>query len=166
MFLFPLFPCFLGPQDLLRRAPGALQGPSRHPPGPSRHPPGHLGAQNAPTRLSAEILLSMSLRGTLFEGFEGEMARDISKMTFKKLIEFRKSILLFRNAPRILPSTFPGLEIYEVCVSQTPMFFGFRSSSFEHISRFGRQPCATLERQQFFPSPNVDFAISMLKHNA
>ena len=107
VFLFPLFPCFLGPQDLLRRAPGALQGPSRHPPGPSRHLPGPLGAQNAPTRLSVEILFSITLRGPLFEGFEGEMARDISKMTFKKLIQFRKSIFLFRNAPSNLPVDLP-----------------------------------------------------------
>ena len=35
------------------------------------------------------------------------MARDISKMTFKKLIQFRKSIFFFRNAPRNLPLDLP-----------------------------------------------------------
>ena len=49
----------------------------------------------------------MSLRGSLFDGFEGQMARDISKMTFKKLIQFRKSIFFFRNAPRNLPVDLP-----------------------------------------------------------
>ena len=60
-----------------------------------------------PTRTSAEIFLSMSLRGLIFDGFEGQMARDISKMTFKKLIQFRKSIFVFRNAPSNLPVDLP-----------------------------------------------------------
>ena len=42
-----------------------------------------------------------------FEGFEGQMARDTSKMTFKKLIQFRKLFFCFRNAPRNLPVDLP-----------------------------------------------------------
>ena len=43
----------------------------------------------------------------IFDGFEGQMAWDISKKTFKKLIQFRKSILFFRNAPANLPVDLP-----------------------------------------------------------
>ena len=49
----------------------------------------------------------------------------------------------------ICRSTFPGLDICEVCVSQTPIFFGFRSSLFEHVSRFGRPICVSPARQRF-----------------
>ena len=45
--------------------------------------------------------------GSNFEGSEGQMARDISKMTFKKLIQFRKSFFCFRNAPRNLHVDLP-----------------------------------------------------------
>ena len=50
----------------------------------------------------------------------------------------------------ICPSTFPGRGIYEVSVSQTPIFFGFRSPKFEHVSRFGRHICVSPARQRFF----------------
>ena len=82
-----------------------------------------------------------------FEGFEGQMARDISKMTFKKLIQFRKSIFFFAMLRVICPLTFPGLENYEVCVSQTPKIFGYRSPKFEHVWRIGRQICFSPARQ-------------------
>ena len=50
----------------------------------------------------------------------------------------------------ICPSTFPGRGIYEVCVSQTPIFFGCRSSLFKHVSRFGRPICVSPARQRFW----------------
>ena len=49
----------------------------------------------------------------------------------------------------ICPSTFPGLENYEVCVSQTLKIFRFCSPNFEHVWRIGRQMCFSPARQRF-----------------
>ena len=62
---------------------------------------------------------ALSPKKSIFEGSEGQMAWDISKKTFKKLIQFHKLILFFAMLQLICPSTFPGHGIYEVCLSQT-----------------------------------------------
>ena len=59
----------------------------------------------------------------IFQNLEGQMARDISKMTFKKLIQFRKSILFFRNAPRNLPVDLPRTRYLRGMRFANPDFF-------------------------------------------
>ena len=80
-------------------------------------------SKSGPSGTSRIILSSMSLRGSLFDGFEGQMARDISKMTFKKLIQFRKSIFFVRNAPRNLPVDLPRTRFLRGQRFANPHFF-------------------------------------------
>ena len=49
----------------------------------------------------------------------------------------------------LLKSTRSGIDIYEVCLSQTPIFFRCDPQKFEHVRHFGRHFCVSLERQRF-----------------
>ena len=63
------------------------------------------------------------------------MARDISKLTFKKLIQFRKSIICFRNAPSTLPVDLPRTRYLRGQRFANPDFFSGFALDFLNMSR-------------------------------
>ena len=68
---------------------------------------------------------------------------DLGDPLGKQLSDVQKHIVL-------LKSTRSGIDIYEVCLSQTLIFFRCDPQKFEHVRHFGRHFCVSLERQRFF----------------
>ena len=114
VFLFPVFPCFLGPPDPLRRAPGSLRGSSRDPPGPPGTPQDYLmapswaswGTKCTHEAIGGNIILDYP-EGTTFWRFWGRngsrhIENDLQKVDTVSQIDF-----FFRNAPSNLPVDLP-----------------------------------------------------------